>query len=208
MEWLKLTEDGEIEIASEEVKLVPEMQALLTLKYNKGPKDNDGRKKYRLKSELKYLYLVYSVKSPYKDYSETERRVEALLDCKFPHDWKESDELVALIPKFLKGNQSKFVRLLATAEKSLDKLEGYLNSVDFTERKENGDLANKPKDVVDLLKTLPGLAQTLQELEQQVKLGTVGAVKSKGDNEVGWMAMSNPTTKKIKDEDDDETDDK
>lgn len=204
MEWLKLNEDGEIEFNSEEVKLVPEVQTLLTLKYNKGPKDNDGRKRYRALAELKYLYLNYSPKSPYKDYSEAERKEEAMKDCNFPEGWVESSELKALIPKFERGQKTKFVRLLNTAERFLDKMEAHLNSLNLGERKDDGTYINKPKEIIDSLKQLPSLAQTLQELEQQVKMGQIGNPKSKGDHELGWMAMDNAVTKnKTKEEDED-----
>lgn len=187
MEWLKINGGGEIEFASEEIKLVPEVQALLALKYNKAKGDLDGRRRYRALAELKYLYLAYSSKGPYTDYSEAERFEEAKKDCQFPADWVESPELIALLPKFLKGNTSKIERLLRTAEKFLDKLEDHLNSLDLKERKDDGTYINKPKEIIDALKQLPSLAQILQDLERQIRSGTIGVPTSKGDHEIGWM---------------------
>ena len=101
MEWIKLDEEGEVQFVTEECKLVPEIQELQSLKYNKGKGDIDGRKRFRSKQELKYLYLTYSPKSPYKDYSERERIEEAKKDCRFSEFWVESPELKLLIPKFI-----------------------------------------------------------------------------------------------------------
>ncbi len=205
MDWLRLNDEGEIEFVSEEIKLVPELQTLLALKYNKGKGDQDGRKRYRALNELKYLYLVYSNKSPYKDYSDADRLQEAKLDCNFSQDWEESTELKLLIPKFLKGNQSKLARLLTTTEKVLDKLDGYFNSINLEEKNDKGDYVNDPKKVMDALKQLPGLAQTLQELEQQVKVGVVGNPRSKGDHTLGWMADTKQPKKTKAKEDDGES---
>jgi hypothetical protein len=187
MEWLKINQEGIVEFASEEIKLVPEVQALLALKYNKQKGDLDGRKRYRALAELKYVHLAYSSKSPYSDYSEQERLDEAKADCELPTEWVESDELKAVITKYQKGSISKIERLLRTAEKVIDKLDTHLNSVDLKEKKENGEYVNKPKEIIDTLKQLPSLAQTLQNLEQQVKRGVVGTVTARGDNETGWM---------------------
>lgn len=190
MEWLKVTEDGNVEFVSEEVKLVPEIQALLTLKYNKDKGDNSGRKRSRGLDELRYMYLSYSPKSPYRDYSEEERAEEAKKDCGFPPDWQESTELKLAIAKFSKGSVSKVGRLLATVNKFLEKFEKHLNTIDLNERNNNGGLIHDPAKILSTLSQLPKTAQTIQELEQQIKLGHVGTPKSKGDHELGWMAMS------------------
>lgn len=190
MEWLKVNPDGDIEFVSEEIKLVPEVQELMTLKYNKGPGDHDGRKKYRAKNELKYMYLNYSKKGPYKDYSAEERFAEAKIDCNLPQNWQESVELQAVVKKYLKAAPSKLVRLLHTSEKVLDKLDAYLNSIDFTKTDDKGSLVHEPKAVMDTLNKLPALASTLQTLEQQANLGVIGTPKSRGDHEIGWMALN------------------
>lgn len=199
MEWIKINDDGEIELVSEEVKLVPELTPLMTLNYNKGPKDADGRKKFRLKNELKYLYLLYSSKSPYKDYSEKERLIEVKQDCQLADNWKESPELEALVKVYQKGSPSKLERLLRTTEGFLDKFDAYLSTIDLTEKNARDEYIHDPKKIMDALKQLPSLAQTLQDLELQVKLGNVGTPKSKGDHELGWMAMnsSKPTKTKL-----------
>lgn len=206
MEWLKINEEGDVEFISEEVKLVPQVQAILALAYNKGPKDFDGRKKYRAKREMKYLYLAYSPRSPYKDYNELERIAEAKIDCEFDAVWQESTELKELVPKFKRGNESKVTRLLATVEKFVDKFEAHLNSIDLNERTGTGGLVHSSKAIMETLERLPRFAETLQELEQQAKSGVIVKTTSRGDQEVGWMATpaSKPGKKAKAEEQDDD----
>jgi len=201
MEWLKINADGEVEFVAEEIRLIPEIQALYTLNYNKGKNDADGRKRYRALAEVKYLYLAYSPKSPYRDYSEIERKKEAILDCAFGEHWVESPELQALIPKFLKGNQNKIVRLLGTVERFVEKFEAHLNKINLEERTDGGMMVHKPKDIMDTLERMPRLADTLIELERQAKTDSIRKVSSKGDHELGWMALGTNLTKTTRDGD-------
>lgn len=202
MEWVKINEEGEIEFVADEVKLVPEVQAILALNYNKQKKDTDGRKRYRAKNELRYLYLVYSMRSPYKDYSEEERIKEAKLECGFGPEWVESPELKALIPKFIKGTQNKAVNMLKKVHKFIDKFETHLDKIDLNERNSSGGLVHTPKSVIETLNSLPKLLETLQELENQARLGIVAKSNSRGDHELGWLAVNSTPTKKVKEEDD------
>lgn len=202
MDWLTINENGEVEFASEEIKLVPEVLRLLTLNYNKGPGDNEGRKKRRALTELKYLYLAYSPKSPYKDFSDTERIAEARIDCNLPVTWEESEELKAVIPKFFKGTKTKVARLLDTVNKFMDKFEAHLNSIDLNERNMSGGIVHTPKSVMETLERLPRLAETLQELENQARSGIIVKTSSKGDHEVGWMNKNNNQSVKKRIEED------
>lgn len=206
MEWLKINAEGELEFVAEEVKLVPEVQALLSLKYNKGPKDHDGRKRYRAMEELRYMYLAYSPKSPYKDYLEDERTKEAKDDCKFPDSWTESAELQACIAKYKKGTISKITRSLNTVERFLEKFEKHLNSIDLDERTQMGALIHDPAKVMTTLSKLPQFLKTIQELEMAAKNDLVVTPSSKGDHELGWMAVTKPVEKRVKDEEDENED--
>lgn len=189
MEWLRLNEDDEVEFVMEEVRLVPEIQTMMTLKYNRQPGDVDGRKKTRAKQEFKYMYLVYSRKSPYADYSEEERVIEAKRDCKFPESWKEGEELKEAIAKYLKGSVNKITRSLKTTERFLEKFEEHLNKINLDERKGNGDLVHDPKGIMATLKQLPGFLETIHELEKQALHGIIGSARSRGDQELGWTAI-------------------
>jgi len=201
MEWLKLNNEGEIEFVSQEIKLVPELQEMFTLKYNKGNKDADGRKKFRLMNELKYLYLVYSLKSPYNDYTTEDKHKEALSDCGFPVDWKPSPELKALIEKYQKGQVNKVTRSLRVVESFLEKFEKHLESIQLDERNANGGLVHDPGKIMTTLKQLPDYLMTLQELERQARHDIIRTPTSKGDHELGWMAVNDQSKKgKKKDE--------
>lgn len=194
MEWLKLNKDEEVEFNSEECRLVPEIIELMSLRYNKGPKDHDGRKRYRALNELKYMYLAYSPRSPYKDFYEQERLEQARIDCLFPQDWKESPELKAVIDKYLNGSPNKVTRSLKTVEKFLEKFEKHLNSLDLNERTSMGGYVNDPAKVMATLGKLPDFLVTIQELEKQAKFDIIASPKSKGDHELGLIAMNKTLT--------------
>lgn len=196
MEWIKINEEGEIEFVSEEVKLVPEVQAILALNYNKQKGDIEGRKKVRAKVEMKYIRLVYSPSSPYKDYFEKERIEEAKADCGFPSTWELSEELKALIPKYLKGTSNRVTNSFNRALKFLEKLHDYLEGIDLDERTATGGLVYNVKAVMQVLEELPPYILSLEELEKQVRNGTLAAPKSKGDHEMGWLGVRVESTKK------------
>lgn len=190
MEWIKINEDGEVELLMEEVKLVPELVAMNTRAYNKAAGDHEGRLKKRVKQELKYLYLAYSLKSPYKDYSSKERIEEARKDCNFPEGWEESEELKLLIHKYTKANPSRITRLLHTAENTVDKLRDFLDEIDLSQKDEYGKLVHTTASVLKTLEQLPAVAQTLAELERQSRTDIIHNTKTRGDQELGWMAST------------------
>lgn len=192
-DWIRINNEGEVEFVSEEVKLVPEVQAILSLKYNKGPKDHDGRKKYRANEEMRYMLLAYSPMSPYSNFSEEERIQEARTDCNYPKEWVESPELKALIPKYLKGVVTRTTRSLKNAERFLEKFEKHLDGIDLNERNASGGLVHDPAKVMNTLKALPDFLTTIQELERQARQGITTSPKSKGDHELGWMAINKQT---------------
>lgn len=205
MDWLRVNSEGELEFVMQEVKIVPEVQELLTLKYNKDRKgDMDGRKKLRALSELKYVYLMYSPKSPYRDYiTEKERLEEAKKDCGFSEHWVESPELKLAIEKFLKGNPNKTTKSIKIIEKFLDKFSTHLENIDLNERNSTGGIIHDPGKVMSTLEKLPSFLKTLEELERQSKLGIVSTPTSKGDHELGWMAVKGVDVKKPRQKEED-----
>jgi hypothetical protein len=199
MDWLKIDPDtGEIELVSEEVKMVPVLQALSALNYNKAKGDLDGRKRYRMRAELKYMYFMYSFTSPYVDYNETERHVEALIDAGLPEDWKPSKEFTEAADKYRKASPNKVMRLLKTTESFVDKFEVYLNGIDLNERTPSGAAVHDPSKIMTTIQKLPGLAQTLFELQSQARMGIIASKGSRGDQELGWTAINSNANKDIK----------
>jgi hypothetical protein len=198
MEWIKVNADGDLEFVMEEVKLVPEIQTLLTLKYNKDTKgDMDGRKKYKALNELKYMYLVYSPKSPYRDYlTEKEKIQEAKNDCNLSEHWVESPELKLAIAKYIKGSENKTTNSIKIIERFLDKFSTHLENIQLDERNASMGLVHDPGKVMTTLEKLPSFLKTLEELEKQSRLGLVATPTSKGDHELGWMAMNKDSSKK------------
>lgn len=187
---VRVDDDGEVIGIEDEYKVMPEFKALWTLDYNKGPRDHDGRKRLRAKSELLYMWSMYSPRTPYRDYSEKDREEQSREDSSLPPEWEPSKELSVAIEKYKKCTETRFYKLLLGAEKAIDKVRDYLNTVDLTQTTSGGSLVNHPTDVMRVISDLPKMAAALKSLEEQAKYDIVSTSKSKGDHEVGWMAIS------------------
>lgn len=187
-EILRINEDGEVEITNEGVELIEVVKVLKSLNYNKQQGDHDGRKRLRLKNELKYVFLVHHPRSPYREYSDSEKDIEAKLEIGLPSDWVMSTELKLFITKFRDYTYTRLMKLLDAAEKAIDKVRDYLEKVDFSERTGTGNVVNHPTDIMKLIADMPKVASGLRELQQQAKTQMVGArSKSRGDHETGWI---------------------
>lgn len=180
-------ETGEVEFSDEALALEV-VKTLRSLNYNKQEGDADGRKRERIKREKRYVWFMYHPLTPYREYSEKEKLIEAKLEAKLPDDWVPSSELVAFIAEYIKHTKTRILRLLDSAEKAVDKVRIYLETVDLSERTAAGGIVNHPTDVIKLISDLPKAAQSLQELQLQAKSHLLApAKKSRGDAEIGWI---------------------
>lgn len=184
---LTITETGEVKFAQEEGALIPVYIPLTTLKYNKQPGDSDGKKRLRLQQELIYVWFMYSTKSIYKEYSEKERREEALLTAGLPSNFQESPELKAFIAKYKELNESRILKLTMAAEKAIDKLREYFETMDFTLKTDTGALVNKPSEVIRAIVELDKVATGLEKLAQRQRNEVKEGSTNRGNQEDGWI---------------------
>lgn len=191
---LKIDEAGEIiGFEEEELSTLSVFKSILTLKYNQQPGDIDGRKRNRAKAEMKYVFLRYDPRSPYREYNEVDRENESRIEVGFPADWAPSVELKLFIQAYEKiVNSDRFMRLCKAAESAIDKLETHLKNIDFTEKNNSGGLVNNPKDVINIISSLPQVAAGLKALQEQAKYNLLSPSKSKGDQEMGWLMEERP----------------
>lgn len=181
-------ETGEVEIGNDGAHLIAAYRTIDSLNYNKQPGDIDGRKRNRKKAELKYVWFMYHPATPYREYSESERDIEARLEAKLPDTWVPSTELQLFIAHYTKDTKSRVLKLLDAAEKAIDKVRHYLETVNLNERTAGGSAVNHPGDVLKLIADLPKTAQALQDLQTQAKSHLIApAKKSRGDAEIGWI---------------------
>lgn len=187
----KIGEEGEfVGFENNEVTAIPAFKAMLALNYNKQKGDIDGRKRFRAKSEFFYMYLMYDPRSPYVNYTEQERHEESLRDAGLDSDWKPSEEFNKVKEKYLLCVESRFYKVLKSAEKALDQIRVFLDSVDLSDPSKS---TTKPKDIIDIIADLPKVSASLSQLQEQAKLSLSPVSQSKGDHELGFLA-----TRKLK----------
>jgi hypothetical protein len=186
-------ETSEIELGTDSVELLEAYRTINSLNYNKQPGDTEGRKRTRVKTELKYVYLMYHPRTLYREYSEEEKHFEAKMESKLPENWVPSTELELFIAAYRKHSKPRVEKLLDAAEKAIDKVRIYLETVNFSERTAGGAIVNHPGDILKLISDLPKTAQSLQELQQQAKSHLIApATKSRGDQQMGWLMEEKP----------------
>lgn len=155
--------DKEIEINEPELMLVSEFAAL--------SKRDKTKSKARLMRELTYIFLAIDWKSPYQNYENQERHEEALNDSGLTQEEFDDELFRAACRKYQTlQNSHKSIQLLNAAKQTADKLIEYFEDiVDLNERTDTGMLIFKAKDVIDNMKDLGKVHETITELEKQVK---------------------------------------
>lgn len=180
---------GNIEINENEPYLLHtrEFQALLDPKRNKSKTDKTGEKREKAFKELTYIFLYFSWESPYFDYTEQEKHVEALLDSGLTKAEFEDEVFRAACRKFeQRQNESKDIKLLKAAMSAVDNLIFYLEHVDLNERDPvSGKPIFKSKDLIAEIKGSKDVISGLRELEKQVRKGLETENNLRGDATVG-----------------------
>lgn len=163
--------DGNIALEKDEVMLHPEIQEMITMKYNKGPDDYDGRRRERAFKEFTYVYLMYDYASTYAELDEKDRHIYSLRSARLPQDYVISKEMKALIEMYKKeqAKTSLSLSLLIKVRESAHKLGGYFDKVDFEEKDEQGKLVYDIRQYMNTVKELGNVLEGLHKLEQQVK---------------------------------------
>ena len=134
-------------------------------------RDNTESKEVARK-ELAYVYHMSSTDSVYFNYSEEDRKQEVINDY-FDSDW-EPDELVdAAIARYKELTTTKEERLLESAGNAIDKLSAYLDDIDLTAVDDRGKPKHSAKDLVQNLKRIPDVVDSLRDLRKQVEKGRV-----------------------------------
>lgn len=187
MDKILKIEDNEAKLLREELELIPEFKALLSLSYNKDKGDIDGRKRIRATKEFTFIWFMYSHYSPYREYDEKERRKEALGTASLPESYPIGTELLSAITKYKQLNETRILKLIRAAETAIDRLRGYFETIDFTKETQGGALVNKPTDVINAISNLDKVSDGLEKLANRSKSQQNQFVSARGDHEPGWL---------------------
>jgi len=188
---IKLFEMGDnymVSLNKEWISTIPEFRRLLA-RDKGGPGDGSGKYKKQATREFTYIFHMYDFRSPFENYAEKEREDEALAISGLTKAKVNSDkDLWAAIEKYQErlANSSKTLQGLRSMKYAIDKMYDYLETIDFTERDEKGALVNNPKTIQAIIKDMPSVSKSLNELEELVKQEMEGEVGLRGDAEKGY----------------------
>lgn len=187
MEKILIYNDGEVQLQREELELIPEFKELLSLAYNKQEGDRDGRKRLRAFKEFTYMWFTHSYNSPYREYDDKERRTEALATAQLPETYEFSTAYQLAEKKYLALTETRILKLIKAAEKAVDNLRAFLETVDFTLTTDNGNLKYKPSEVIRVISELDKVSEGLETLADRQKREKKEFSSTRGAQEAGWL---------------------
>jgi len=179
MRLFRLDDDYSVVPEQETVMLIPEFKALWSMKYNANKKDSVGRKRYRARKELVYLYFYCDYRSEYSEFSEEERHIASLDAAELPQDYRLSKELQSAKDRYIDIQETRELRLLKSAYDTIDKLRDYFNDVEVTDE-------NATKVLNNLGKIGEALAG-IKRLEEQARKYQKGDGAIRGNQETGLL---------------------
>lgn len=123
---------------------------------------------------------MYDFRSPYRDYSETDREEKVLKDC-FPEDpeWVPDKQVQKAIDRFKEMQETANSRLLKAAKMAADKLTEYFRDVD----------SGAATEIVRNLKELGTVVKSLDMLEKQVQKEQLEKNTVRGGQDIGLFEM-------------------
>mgnify|MGYP003397902283 CR=1 FL=1 len=181
--------NGNVSIDEESILLIKEFTNLLENSRNITKHDKTGKQKTRALREFKYIYLFFDWTSPYFQFTEQDRNIEALKDSELTQDEFDDPNFRAACQKYIMMQDASLdLKLLKSAMSAVEKQIFYLDNVDLQERDPvTGKPIFKSKDLIAEIKGCRDLISTLRELEVQVKRGLATESTLRGNTEIGMF---------------------
>ena len=179
MKLFKLDNEYNVVPEKDTVMMVPEFAILWTLKYNKNDRDSDGRKRYRGRAELQYLYFFGDYQSEFAELSEPERKEAALNSASLEETYRLSPELIAAEEKYFFMQETRELKLLKSAYGTIDKLRQYFDDIEIDDK--------NAKSLIENIGKLGATLEGLEKLEQRVKKKEGKASGHRGTAEKGFL---------------------
>lgn len=144
--------------------------------------------------EFSYIEFICSLKetNPYAGYKK-EIRPQKVKDNLFrlQPDW-QPDELVLKgieIYNDFQNNASYSMRFYEAALLGVEKLQTYYQTLDMTERSNQGGLVNKPSEVARGLAQTAGILQNLETLKKKVQQELFESGKTRGNRTINPLEV-------------------
>lgn len=145
MRLFEIDDNYEAKLNKEWLSLIPEFAYLLKRDKGGGKGDYRGDKKLRARKEFAFIYFMLDFASPLYEWEPAERREEALRYTGLTE--KDIDPYVMAAHdcyETMLHNASRSLRTLNAVYTSLDQLDNYFSTLDFTEKDKKGELVHTP----------------------------------------------------------------
>lgn len=183
------TQSNKITLNEPEILLVKEFADLWNNERNKCLEDPDGHLKLRAFKELLYIYMAIDWGAPGSKSTPAERREEAIRDSGLTEEELKDPVFLAACVKYqqLQDNSSVLGKLVETYTNNIHKMRTFVESIDYTERKEDGTPIFKIKDTLTEMQQIAKAIDALQELQEKYKEEQQNETGLRGDTAPGMF---------------------
>lgn len=181
--------ENKLRIDEYSILLVKEFNDLWDIQRNKCKEDKTGKLRLKAYKEFTYIYLALDFKSPYFQYVEQDKHEAALEDSGLSEGDLKDELFLAAYRKYQEiQNADPILSLIKTAYKTLQKMQVFLDNIDFEEDVDvDGRPLYKPKDVIADLRSIKDVRKELKELEVTHKKDLAeSGLKVRGEVPLGY----------------------
>jgi hypothetical protein len=181
-------EDDEIRLNKPEVLLYPEFDRLYNdFDFLKCKEDKSGKNRIKAWNVFKYIWLAHDFRSDYMELPEAMRIEYATLDSGLSKEDIANTMVISAIAKYEKIQNTRLIKMLKTAQSTLDKVDDFLNKIDLFEKDSKDAYVHKTKDLMSQIAQIGDVAAGVKDLEFQIKREMESKTAIKGDAEEGYM---------------------
>lgn len=169
MDFLKF-QGGNVVLERDEILLVKEFRDLLEPKRNICKLDKTGEKGLRVIKELTFIYLVHDWKSPYSEYSDSEKEEAGRLDSGLTPEELKDPVFLQACKRYRDLQDTRILKMLRSSYTAIDNLRIFFETLDLMETDPNtGKPIYAARDVISNIQNLGKMIEGLQQLEEMVK---------------------------------------
>ena len=175
-------------VNEEQIFLVKEFADLWTNERNSCPEDPTGDKKLRGFRELVYIYLAIDWTAPGSKDTPENRHLLAMDSSGLTEEEFNDETFRAACRRYkqLQDASSTFGKLAETYRNTVHKMQVFIDNIDYSERKDNGEPVFKIKDTLLEMQSLSKALDALEEFERKFRQEKEESSGLRGDQEAGY----------------------
>ena len=182
MKLFEVNELGEAIVNKPWISLIPEFQNLF--------RNSQNSVKYNLpkgRAYLAYIYFVCDFSSPLREWEETKRKAEAARYASLTPEDLKVPKLQAAVDYYqvLQQEACRALRSYKAAQKGLDKMDEYFETIDFTKVDKQGKLMYTPNQYIDNIAKTNKAYDELEKLAKRVDIELTQSTGIRGTAELG-----------------------